>query len=261
MPPKGKRTTRSSAAAAAASASSAAAASTHAPPTKKAKISRAYASSANPITFNDDDDDDEDAIVISSSSSSINSPAVIPVVPTVPVVIAAPVVVPVAPVIKMPTFKSHGAESTASKRIYRELADLMKEPLALIEASPTGDNLFHWQATITGPPETPYADGEFHLDINFPHDYPFKPPKINFTTKIYHCNINSNGSICLDILKDNWSPALTIGKVLLSISSLLSDANPNDPLVGNIAHLLKTNRPEHDKTAKDWTKKFARPQK
>ena len=93
-----------------------------------------------------------------------------------------------------------------------------------------------------GPEDSPYSGGVFFLNIVFPPDYPFKPPKVTFTTKIYHCNINSNGSICLDILKDQWSPALTISKVLLSISSLLTDANPDDPLVPEIANLYKTNR-------------------
>ena len=91
------------------------------------------------------------------------------------------------------------------------------------------------EATIMGPPDSPYTGGVFFLNIQFPSDYPFKPPKVNFTTKIYHCNVNSNGAICLDILKDQWSPALTISKVLLSISSLLTDPNPNDPLVPEIA--------------------------
>ncbi|CAJ0651916.1 8490_t:CDS:2, partial [Entrophospora sp. SA101] len=93
-------------------------------------------------------------------------------------------------------------------------------------ASPKGDNLYDWVSTITGPADSPYAGGIFFLDINFPQDYPFKPPKVVFRTRIYHCNINSSGQICLDILKDNWSPALTISKVLLSICSLLTDANP-----------------------------------
>lgn len=82
-------------------------------------------------------------------------------------------------------------------------------------------------------------------------------PRIVFRTRIYHCNINSNGDICLDTLKSNWSPALTISKVLLSICSLLSDANPFDPLVGNIAQQFLNDRKEHDKMAREWTERYA----
>merc|ERR1712125_152099 len=123
-----------------------------------------------------------------------------------------------------------------------ELVDLGKDPPANCSAGPVGDDMFHWQATIMGPDDSPYAGGVYFLNIHFPTDYPFKPAKINFTTRIYHPNVNSNGSICLDILKEQWSPALTISKVLLSISSLLTDPNPDDPLVPNIAHEYKTDK-------------------
>ena len=119
------------------------------------------------------------------------------------------------------------------------------------------EDMFNWQATIMGPPDSAYQGGVFFLNINFPSDYPFKPPKVHFTTKIYHCNVNSNGAICLDILKDQWSPALTISKVLLSISSLLTDPNPNDPLVPEIAQVYLKDRAKHDATAREWVQKYA----
>ena len=145
----------------------------------------------------------------------------------------------------------------ALKRINRELQDLGRDPPANCSAGPTGTDLFNWQATIMGPDDSPYAGGVFFLQITFPPDYPFKPPKVSFTTKIYHCNINNNGGICLDILKDQWSPALTISKVLLSICSLLTDPNPDDPLVPEIAQQLRENKEKHNATAREWTSKYA----
>jgi len=145
----------------------------------------------------------------------------------------------------------------ALKRINKELQDLGRDPPAQCSAGPVGDDLFHWQATIMGPPESPYQGGVFFLTIHFPTDYPFKPPKVAFTTRIYHPNINSNGSICLDILRSQWSPALTISKVLLSICSLLCDPNPDDPLVPEIARIFKTDKEKYTELAREWTRKYA----
>lgn len=145
----------------------------------------------------------------------------------------------------------------ASKRIQKELQDLQKDPPTSCSAGPAGEDLFHWQATIMGPQDSPYQGGVFFIAIHFPPDYPFKPPKVNFQTKVYHPNVNSQGSICLDILKEQWSPALTISKVLLSICSLLTDPNPDDPLVPEIAHIYKTDRQRYEETAREWTRKYA----
>eukprot|EP01061_Rhynchopus_euleeides_P031978 TRINITY_DN52_c0_g1_i2.p2 TRINITY_DN52_c0_g1~~TRINITY_DN52_c0_g1_i2.p2 ORF type:complete len:149 (+),score=60.20 TRINITY_DN52_c0_g1_i2:48-494(+) len=146
----------------------------------------------------------------------------------------------------------------ALRRIKKEYADLQKEPLANTSAGPVNESdMFTWKATIMGPEESPYQGGIFFLNIHFPPDYPFKPPRLQFTTKLYHPNINSNGGICLDILKDQWSPALTISKVLLSICSLLTDPNPDDPLVPEIARLFKSNRAQFNANAKEWTRKYA----
>ncbi|XP_030896846.1 ubiquitin-conjugating enzyme E2 E1 [Leptonychotes weddellii] len=142
-------------------------------------------------------------------------------------------------------------------RIQKELADITLDPPPNCSAGPKGDNIYEWRSTILGPPGSVYEGGVFFLDITFTPEYPFKPPKVTFRTRIYHCNINSQGVICLDILKDNWSPALTISKVLLSICSLLTDCNPADPLVGSIATQYMTNRAEHDRMARQWTKRYA----
>lgn len=145
----------------------------------------------------------------------------------------------------------------STRRIQKEQQDIAKDAPENCSAGPRGDNIYLWDALIIGPSDSPYAGGMFKLEIHFSNDYPFKPPKVIFNTKIYHPNISASGAICLDILKDKWSPALTIAKVLLSISSLLTDPNPNDPLVPDAANLYKSDRKKYDETAKLWTLQYA----
>ncbi|XP_010543337.1 PREDICTED: ubiquitin-conjugating enzyme E2 11-like isoform X2 [Tarenaya hassleriana] len=102
------------------------------------------------------------------------------------------------------------AEATRN-RIMRELKALEKDPPSNCSAGLKSDgNLYEWRATIMGPAGTPYAGGVFKVDIALPQDYPFTAPKVRFDTPVYHPNINAEGSICLDILKKEWTPALTI---------------------------------------------------
>ena len=142
-------------------------------------------------------------------------------------------------------------------RIKKELNNLKKDPPANCSAGIYDNDILHWTATILGPSDTPYHGGIFKLEIYFPANYPFKPPNVRFLTKIYHPNIDSSGAICLDILKENWSPALTVSKILISICSLLSDPNPDDPLVPEIADVYKKNISNYNDIAKSWTTCFA----
>ena len=131
------------------------------------------------------------------------------------------------------------------------------DPPANCSAGPTEGDMYFWRATLLGPQGSPYEGGVFELTVQFPTDYPFKPPKIRFVTRVYHCNINNDGAICLDILKDQWGPALTISKALLSIESLLTDPNPDDPLDAMKAQVYKDEPERYAKEAKEWTARYA----
>jgi len=147
---------------------------------------------------------------------------------------------------------------SSAKRILKEVQDMEKSPMDNCTAGPVDmNNLYLWNGTIIGPEKSPYEGGLFKLEITFPIEYPFKPPKVVFLTKVYHPNINSAGGICLDILKDAWVPSLTIGKVLLSISSLLTDPNPKDPLVPEIAEMYVRDRAQFDRIAREYTQQYA----
>lgn len=147
----------------------------------------------------------------------------------------------------------------ATHRIKKELEEFRKEAPPGLSAGPVNDaDFYRWQAMLTGPEGSPYQNGIFFLEIVFPNNYPFSPPNIRFRTKIYHPNISKAGAICLDILKPKkWSAALTVTSVLLSISSLLTDPNADDPFMPEAARLYKTDRARYNAEAREWTRKYA----
>ncbi len=112
--------------------------------------------------------------------------------------------------------------------------------------------------TLKGPASTPYENGKFKLKINLLDDYPFKPPIVIFQTKMYHPNISSSGVICIDILKDKWSAALDLTSVMLSLSTLLSDPNPDDPLMADIADEFKRSHSTFETHAREYVDKYAK---
>jgi len=144
-------------------------------------------------------------------------------------------------------------------RLKKEVIEMIEDPPANCSAGPINSNdLYNWDGTILGPMETPYQGGIFKIRIMFSKEYPFNAPKVKFLTKIFHPNINSNGQICLDILKNQWSPALKVSKILLSICSLLSDPNPKDPLVQDIAKLYLEDKVKYNVTVRKWTYLYAK---
>ena len=146
---------------------------------------------------------------------------------------------------------------SVNQRIIKETQKLKKDPISGISAEPFSDNPRYFKVIISGPKDSPYEEGKFHLQLYLPEEYPMVPPKCIFMTKIYHPNIDFLGRICLDILKKNWSPALQIRAVLLSIQSLLNEPNTADPLNEKVNdHWLK-DRKDAEKTAREWTQKYA----
>ncbi|GAM24195.1 hypothetical protein SAMD00019534_073700 [Acytostelium subglobosum LB1] len=144
-----------------------------------------------------------------------------------------------------------------TRRIIKESQRLVTEPAPGISATPHTDNLRYFNVIISGPEGSPFQGGVFHLELFLTDDYPMSAPKVRFLTKIYHPNIDKLGRICLDILKDKWSPALQIRTVLLSIQALLSAPNPDDPLANDVAEHWKSNEKDAIERAREWTRIYA----
>jgi len=144
-----------------------------------------------------------------------------------------------------------------NQRIKKETEKIKKDPIAGITAEPDPENPRYFKVVISGPKDSPYEGGKFKLQLYLPDEYPMVPPKCLFMTKIYHPNIDFLGRICLDILKTNWSPALQIRAVLLSIQSLLNEPNTADPLNEKVNDHWLRDKKDAEKTAKEWTKKYA----
>ncbi|XP_048466296.1 ubiquitin-conjugating enzyme E2 N isoform X2 [Rhincodon typus] len=143
------------------------------------------------------------------------------------------------------------------RRITKETQRLHAEPVPGIKAEADEFNARYFHVVIAGPQDSPFEGGTFKLELFLPEEYPMAAPKVRFMTKIYHPNVDKLGRICLDILKDKWSPALQIRTVLLSIQALLSAPNPDDPLANDVAEQWKSNEAQAIETARTWTRLYA----
>ncbi|KAL0481000.1 ubiquitin conjugating enzyme E2 RAD6A [Acrasis kona] len=141
------------------------------------------------------------------------------------------------------------------RRLLRDFKKMKTDPPQGISASPLNDNIMQWNAVIFGPDETPWEGGTFKLTITFTEEYPNKPPKVVFNTKMFHPNIYNDGGICLDILQNQWSPIYDVSAILASIQSLLTDPNPNSPANSEASRLYQENRKLYEKKVKEMVEK------
>ncbi|CAO1634010.1 unnamed protein product [Jaminaea pallidilutea] len=144
------------------------------------------------------------------------------------------------------------------RRVNKEIQDIRNDAASKVEIALIGESPFHLVGTFPGPEGSPYENGTFDVDIQVPDGYPFQPLKMKFITKVYHPNISSaSGAICLDILKDAWSPILTLKSTLLSLRSLLCSPEPNDPQDAEVAKHFLADKAGWEKTARYWTEIYA----
>ena len=146
-----------------------------------------------------------------------------------------------------------------AKRVMKELQAIKDDPEARVDLQLVNENDIHLlKGSFLGPPGTPYENGKYIVDIEVPMEYPFKPPKMKFQTKVYHPNVSSvTGAICLDILKNAWSPVITLKSALISLQALLQSPEPNDPQDAEVAQHYIRDKASFDKTAAFWTKTYA----
>uniref|UniRef100_A0A9J8D3Q8 E2 ubiquitin-conjugating enzyme n=1 Tax=Cyprinus carpio carpio TaxID=630221 RepID=A0A9J8D3Q8_CYPCA len=144
----------------------------------------------------------------------------------------------------------------ARRRLMRDFKRLQEDPPTGVSGAPSENNIMLWNAVIFGPVGTPFEDdcwwhttqpGTFKLVIEFSEEYPNKPPTVRFISKMFHPNVYADGSICLDILQNRWSPTYDVSSILTSIQSLLDEPNPNSPANSQAAQLYQENKREYEK--------------
>lgn len=136
---------------------------------------------------------------------------------------------------------------------------LEKEPLEFCPAiTLVNDDIFNWECHIIGPPDSPYQGGMFVLKMEFPTQYPFKPPKLSFNTKVYHPSVQlESGDVCQDVI-GQWGPTLNAKHCLTVIYSMLQSPESDHPLEEEIAQQLRDKPKEFEKMAKKYTKEHAK---
>merc|ERR1712061_17244 len=146
----------------------------------------------------------------------------------------------------------------ATRRLQKELQDIRKAGLkSFREIIVDEQNILQWQGLLV-PDAPPFSKGAFKIDIQFPAEYPFKPPKISFKTRIYHPNVDEKGQVCLPIVAaENWKPATKTDQVIQALVALINEPEPGHPLRGDLAEEYLKDRKKFMKNAEDFTKKHS----
>lgn len=131
-------------------------------------------------------------------------------------------------------------------RLSKELKDAMSnpEPDISLSLSPgpggeAGADLFTWLAVLDGPAGSPFEGGKYKMQLRVPKDYPMQPPTATFLTPVFHPNVDTQGRVCLDILKTRWSPAWTLNSVCRAVLNLLSEPEPDSPFNCDAGNLVR----------------------
>ncbi|KAJ5314309.1 uncharacterized protein N7443_001193 [Penicillium atrosanguineum] len=138
----------------------------------------------------------------------------------------------------------------AEGRIEKELNSVTRNPPSEYTATSEKD-AFHWAVTMQAPIQTPYEGRALQLSVSFPEAYPFDAPKVAFTSRVYHLNVDAKGEIRLNTLQDKWAPNMNMHETLLSIHKLLIEPNPASPADSEIEKLWKSDREAYNRKAMD----------
>lgn len=142
------------------------------------------------------------------------------------------------------------------KRVSREYQLVVRQPVENVTISVDEDDIMTWNGYITGPPNTPFAGGNFDFTLTFPNDYPFKAPKFLLKTRIFHPNVDNSGKMCLSTIND-WAPNKTAKDILAEVVTLMVAPNPDNPVEASTAELFKSNYNSFYNKALEWTSRYA----
>eukprot|EP00052_Salpingoeca_macrocollata_P023433 m.205853 g.205853 ORF g.205853 m.205853 type:complete len:177 (-) comp22027_c0_seq1:236-766(-) len=150
--------------------------------------------------------------------------------------------------IKLFSLRKEGAETTAKKstaaqlRAQKDHSELQLPSNCELEFD-NADDLLNFRLVMK-PTDGFWAGGRFVFSVKIGPNYPHEPPKVHCDTKVYHPNIDLQGNVCLNILREDWKPVLNLQSVIYGLVFIFLEPNPGDPLNKDAATLMEENKAE-----------------